>query len=328
MKKLNKISSILLCFLLMLFTACGSTEAKVADDKLEKTKTEMQKTEQAKIDKAEEKIANSIKEGSNNTTVNGNLKVHFIHVGQADSILIHEPSGKSMFIDAANNDDSDLVVTYLRAQGISKLDYVVGTHPHEDYIGGVDVAINTFDIENVILSKATSSTKTYKDVLLSIKNKGLKVITATGEKTFDLGNSKCEIVAPNGSDYEDLNNYSVVIKVTYGNNSFLFTGYVEDISENEMLSKGYNLKADLLKVEHHGSHSSTTPQFLKAVSPKYAIISVGKDNKYGHPAQEILSKLSSVRVHVYRTDKMGTIIATSDAKPQGYGACKKCHPPK
>lgn len=207
-----------------------------------------------------------------------------------------------MLIDAGNNDDSDLVVNYLRAQGISKLDYVVGTHPHEDHIGGLDVAINTFDIGNVILPKISHTTKTYKDVLLSIKNKGLKVTTATGGKTFDLGNAKCEIVAPNGSDYEDLNNYSVVMKVTYGNNSFLFTGDAEDVSENEMLSKGYDLKADLLKVGHHGSHSSTTPQFLKAVSPKYAVISVGTGNKYGHPTQETLSKLNNAGIQVYRTD--------------------------
>lgn len=313
MKKLNKISSILLCFLLMLlFTACGSTEANVAEDKLEKTKAEMQKTEQAKIDRAEEEIANSLKEEVSTKNVNGNLKVHFIDVGQADSILIQEPSGKSMLIDAGNNDDSDLVVNYLRAQGISKLDYVVGTHPHEDHIGGLDVAINTFDIGNVILPKISHTTKTYKDVLVSIKNKGLKVTTATGGKTFNLGNAKCEIVAPNASDYEDLNNYSVVMKVTYGNNSFLFTGDAEDVSENEMLSKGYNLKADLLKVGHHGSHSSTTPEFFKAVSPKYAVISVGTGNKYGHPTQETLSKLSNAGVQVYRTDEMGSIIATSD----------------
>jgi competence protein ComEC len=244
----------------------------------------------------------------------GELKVHFIDVGQADCILVQAPE-KTMLIDAGNNADSSLILSYLKGLKISRIDVLVGTHPHEDHIGSLDSVIDSFDIGVVYMPKISTNTKTFEDVLLSIKNKGLKVMTAKAGVILDLGEGvKAEMVAPNSDRYEDINDYSAVIKLTYGETSFLFTGDAEAVSEKEMVAKGYNLKADVLKVGHHGSTSSTSPVFLKAVSPKYAIISVGKDNQYGHPDSIILNRLKTFGVQVYRTDESGTIIAATDGK--------------
>ncbi|HHV98151.1 MAG TPA: MBL fold metallo-hydrolase [Clostridiaceae bacterium] len=252
---------------------------------------------------------------SDNPSVNpkGTLKVHFIDVGQADSILIQMPDNKSMLIDAGNNNDGDDVVSYIKSQGISKIDILVGTHPHEDHIGGMDTVIKSLDVGKVYMPKVSHNTKTFEDVLLAVKSKGLKVSTAQAGVVLDAGSSvKAEMLAPNGNSYKSLNNYSAVIKITFGNTSFLFTGDAEKESEIEMLEKGYNLKSTVLKVGHHGSTTSTSSEFLKAVAPVYAVISSGAGNDYGHPHQEILSRLAQANIKIYRTDESGTIIASSD----------------
>ncbi len=245
-----------------------------------------------------------------------NLVVHFIDVGQADSILAQLPGGQNILIDAGNNADADLIVNYLRRQGVNQLDHVIGTHPHEDHIGGLDAVIETFDTGKVYLPRVSHNTKTYEDVLLAIKNKGLKVTEAkTGDELDAVSGVDAVFLAPGKSGYDGLNNYSAVLKLTYGSTSFLFTGDAEAESEEEMLlSSWQNPGADVLKVGHHGSHSSTTEAFLNAVSPGYAIISVGKDNDYGHPHTETLAKLAAAGVQVFRTGQQGTIVATSNGE--------------
>lgn len=247
------------------------------------------------------------------TSVNGTLSIHFIDVGQADSILIID-NDKSMLIDAGNNADEDLVVNYINNQGISKLDVVIGTHAHEDHIGGMDKVISSFDIGNVYLPKQPSTTKTYEDVLSAISNKGLKINSPTPNTTFTLNSAKATILAPNSNSYEDINNSSIVVKVNYGNNSFLFMGDAEELSENEILNKGYNVAADLIKLGHHGSSSSSSENFLNSVKAKYGIISIGAGNTYGHPTKEVMELLKNKEITVYRTDENSTIIATSDGK--------------
>ncbi|MTI85312.1 MAG: MBL fold metallo-hydrolase [Firmicutes bacterium] len=244
------------------------------------------------------------------------LKVHYINVGQADSILAQLPGGQNILIDAGNNADADLVVNYLRQQGVKQLDHVIGTHPHEDHIGGLDVVIQTFDTGKVYLPRVSHNTKTYEDILLAIKNKDLKVTGAkTGTKLDTVFGVDAVFLAPGKSSYDGLNNYSAVLKLTYVSTSFLFTGDAEAESEQEMLLASWqNPKADVLKVGHHGSDSSTTAAFLAIVSPDYAVISVGKDNDYGHPHAETMAKLVAAGVQVFRTDRQGTIVATSDGK--------------
>jgi competence protein ComEC len=192
--------------------------------------------------------------------------------------------------------------------GINKFDIVIGTHPHEDHIGGMDAVINKFDIGTIYMPKVSNDTRTFEDVLLAIQNKGLTINTPLPGTFFTLGGDvKCAILAPNSSSYDELNSYSIVLKVSFDGKSFLFTGDAEADSEQEMLAKGYDLKADVLKVGHHGSTSSTSAAFLKAVSPKYAVICVGKDNPYGHPHQGTLNELNAAGVETYRTDLNGTI---------------------
>ncbi len=203
-----------------------------------------------------------------------------------------------MLIDAGDNQYEQTVVNYLKQNKVSKLDYVIGTHPHADHIGGLDAIINAFDIEKVIMPKVTHTSKTFEDVIVAIKNKGLKITTPHTGDTYTLGDAKFTIVAPNSSSYDNLNNYSVVLNLKHGSNSFLFTGDAENISENEILNKNYDIKADVLKVGHHGSNSSTSTEFLKAVNPKYAVIQVGENNKYGHPHAEVIDRLQQHNIEI------------------------------
>jgi competence protein ComEC len=243
----------------------------------------------------------------------GNLKVHYINVGQAESILIEQGSS-SMLIDAGNNEDANTVKNYIAEQVITKLNYIVGTHAHEDHIGGLDYVINSFKVGKIYMPQATSNTKTFEDVVSAIKSKGMKATVPKVLETFKVGDATATILAPSGTEYKDLNNTSIVIKLTFGNNSFMFTGDAEDISENEMLSKGLDISADVLKIGHHGSNSSTSQEFLDKVNPKYAVISVGIGNSYGHPHKTTMEKLKEKNIEVYRTDENGTIIATSDGE--------------
>jgi|LSQX01.1.fsa_nt_gb beta-lactamase superfamily II metal-dependent hydrolase len=241
------------------------------------------------------------------------LEVHFIDVGQGDSILIKQ-GRHNMLIDAGDNKYEKTVVAYLKDKGIVKLDYVVGTHPHADHIGGLDAVIDNFEIGKVIIPKVTHTSKTYEDVLLAVKNKNLKITVPNVGDAYGLGDSYFTIVAPNSDKYSSLNNYSVVIYMKFEETSFLFTGDAETLSEKEILAKGQNIKADILKVGHHGSDTSSSVEFLDKVNPDYAIIQVGEDNKYGHPHAEIIEKLNSKGIKIYRNDLNGDIVAISDGQ--------------
>lgn len=261
----------------------------------------------------EENIEESSALINTNEILKEDLKIYFIDVGQADSILL-EQNGKFMLIDAGNNDDGELVVNYLKEKGVKKLDYIIATHAHEDHIGGMDTVINNFDQEKIMFPKVTSTTKTFEDFVIAVKGKNKKLYTPKSGEKFIFADSTFEVFAPNSDNYEDGNNYSIVIKLTYKEKSFLFTGDAEKISENEILTKGYNLKSDLIKIGHHGSSSSTSDKFLKSVNPDYAVICVGKDNSYNHPNKSVMDRLKKYGIKVYRTDEQGHITVISDGK--------------
>lgn len=243
------------------------------------------------------------------------MTVHFVDVGQADCILIKTPGGKAMVIDAGNNADADTVVNYLKNQGISKIDFLIGTHPHEDHIGGMDKVIEYFAVGKFYMPKVTSTTQTYKDVINAAKSKNLTIGSAKEGIDINLDDGiAAKMLSPLSDKYDELNDYSPVIKLVYGNISFLFAGDAGEISENEMLKKGEDLSSTVLKVGHHGSSTSTTQDFLDAVNPKYAVISVGSGNDYGHPSQATLNRLNKKGIKVYRTDESGTIIASTDGE--------------
>ncbi len=239
------------------------------------------------------------------------ISVIYVDVGQADCEVIMLPNGINVIIDAGKNDTEDELVEKLRGYGIKRFDYVIATHPHEDHIGGMDKVIDSFEIGCVYMPDASSNTDTFNDMLNSIENKNIRVVKAkAGVSVIDEENINMVFVAPNSDKYEETNNYSAVLRLTYGKRSFLFTGDAESASEKEMLKNGMDISADVLKVGHHGSSTSSTKDFIKAVNPEYAIIEVGEGNSYGHPHDEILDVLEGIEI--YRTDIHSDITVKCD----------------
>lgn len=239
-----------------------------------------------------------------------NIMIHFIDVGQGDAILI-QANNKNLLIDSGPNNKKTF--SYLKNQGINTLDYVIATHPHDDHIGSMAKIINTFNIHSFYAPKVTNNTDSFRDMLNALSNKNLKLIPAKAGLKINLGdNINCTILSPINDYYKELNNYSVVLKISYNNTSFIFMGDAEICNEEELIKSGYSLKADVLKVGHHGSNSSTSPWLLAEVKPKVAVISSGKDNEYGHPNKEVINKLYKENISLYRTDIDGSIILESD----------------
>lgn len=254
-------------------------------------------------------------------TSDGKIIAEFLDVDQADCELITLPDGKLLLIDAGNRGDGDELVDYFKGRGIDGFDYVIATHPHADHIGGMCDIVDNFEIGKIVAPKIAAedipTSQTYKDFLTSVQKKSLKITAAkAGTTLFEGEDYKIECFAPCSTDYESINDYSVVVKITYGIHSFLFTGDAETLSETEMLDKGYPLDSDVLKVGHHGSDTSSSAEFLKAVSPEYAVISCGTDNSYGHPHDVTLKALSNLSglKRTFRTDLDKTIIITADGK--------------
>ena len=248
--------------------------------------------------------------------VTADISVHFIDVGQGDCELI-KTKNTAVLIDAGEKDNYEKVINYIKSQGISRLDYVIVTHPHSDHAGSMQYVLNEFDIGTVILPQITEdllpTTATYINMLGVISEKSIDVMYAKPGTVLQLDESSLSIIAPVGV-YEDLNDWSVVVKFVHGENSFLFTGDIEEQAEDDILDAGYDISADVLKVAHHGSSTSSKKKFLTAVNPRYAVIEVGSPNSYNHPNEKVLERLQSFDVDIYRTDINGDIVFESDGK--------------
>lgn len=247
---------------------------------------------------------------NNSNIIDSTLKVYFIDVGQADCILIQNQN-QNMLIDAGNNSDGEKITNYLKSLNIINFKYVIGTHPHEDHIGGLDNIIDNFNIEEVFLPDVYTTTLTFEDVLNSLENKNMQFTVPQIDSILTLGDAQISILHAE-EDPDDLNDASIVLRIDFGDNSFLFTGDATSEVEKKLINK--NIDVDVYKVAHHGSRYSNSKTFLNKVSPKYAIISCGKDNSYGHPHNEVIKKLNDNNIEIYRTDEKGTILITSDGK--------------
>ena len=237
-------------------------------------------------------------------------EIHFIDVGQGDSTLIIADN-EAMLIDCGDNDKGMFVRRYLEKQGIEELEYVIGTHPDADHIGGMDVVLYDFYCDKVIMPDCTADTKTYDDVIQTVKSKNYSITYPQVGDTYTLGSGSFTIIAPNRDDYGDKNDFSVGLIFDYGDASFVFTGDAEG-AEADIVGNGIDLSADVFKAGHHGSSTSSGDAILNAVDPKYAVISCGAGNKYGHPHSETLQRFASRNIEVYRTDTQGTVIAYTD----------------
>ena len=244
-----------------------------------------------------------------NTSID-NLEISYLDVGNADSILIRYKDN-NVLIDAGNNEDEQKLVNYFKSIGVNKFNYVIGTHAHEDHIGGMDKIINNFSIEHFYMPGVITTTKTFEDVVDSLDKNNIKFETPKINDEFEIDELKFKIIYI-GTDKEDLNNTSIVIKLYYKNTSYLFMGDATTTIESNILEE--DIKSDVLKVGHHGSKYSSSAKFLKKVYPKYAIISVGKNNDYNHPSDIVINKLNKIGTTIYRTDKDGTIILKSDGE--------------
>lgn len=241
------------------------------------------------------------------------LQVHFLDVGQADAALVLCDNA-TMLIDGGNKGDSSLIYAYLKKHNVTHLDYIIATHAHEDHVGGLAGALNFATVGIAYCPVTEYDTKAFANFKKYLEKQNVEITIPSAGDSFTLGSASIEILAPINYEQSNHNNLSIVLKIVYGNTSFLFTGDAEREEEYEILDAGYDLKSTLLKVSHHGSDTSTTYPFLREVMPNYAIISVGKNNTYGHPTEATLSKLRDADVMVYRTDLNGTIICKSDGE--------------
>lgn len=308
---MKKIIALLL--LLTLLTGCTTIapEATLPPQTTEATEATVlteatESTEPAETTEATEPAAEKTVEMGPDT-----LTVHFIDVAHADSMLI-ECNGHFALVDAGKADTADRVLNYLASRGVEKLDLVVGTHPHGDHIGGMPDVLANYQADTVWFSAIAYTNYTVTNFLNSVRRQGKDVVRPANGTVFDLGGATITVLGPIRDNHEDVNDISLVLMLQYGDVRFLLTGDMESIAEKELVESGADLKADVLKVGHHGSYSSTSYIFLREVMPTYAVISLALGNEYGHPHDEPMSRLRDAGAIIFQTGKMYNIAATTD----------------
>ena len=312
--KRNNIIALLVCLCMLICVGIGYN----ISEKQNKNGAVPTVSDTIKMPQSDSDLLNSGVSAEGSETVNtdylkSGFSVHFIDVGQGDSALVI-CDGKTMLIDGGKPHASSIIYTYLKKLGIEYLDYIVASHADDDHIGGLSAPLSKMKVGSVLAPETEANTSSYTNLKTKAAEQGLTIRHPKPGDTLTLGSSKTTFLGPITESESDRNNGSIVMKVIYGETSFLFTGDAEREEEQQILSTGCDLSATVLKVGHHGSRNSTTYPFLREIMPKYAVISVGKDNSYGHPTEDTLSRLRDADVKVYRTDMQGDIIAVSDGK--------------
>lgn len=332
-KKGFKVVSLLLILVLSLsLSGCGSTitndantnttivDAPIKEDVIEDTivqdvqdNVEIKENNESENNESKnnESENNLIIENTDNESVKDNLIVKFIDVGQADSCIIITPNDDVILIDAGESKDALEIINSLNEYTFEDIDLMILSHPHADHIGGAETILNTYNTKEVLMCSYPATTKMFNSLLDTMEEKNIEVTQAILGKTYNIDGVNIEVVGVD-SIPKDNNNSSVVVKITYGTVDMLFTGDLEMDGEKVVLSNGFDLNAEILKVGHHGSDTSTSETFLNAVSPKLCIISVGEGNKYGHPAEETLNRFKDNDIQYYRTDESGSILLEID----------------
>lgn len=247
-------------------------------------------------------------------TPEGELEVHFLDVGNADCILVRQ-GDQTMLIDAGEADDQERILKYLQQHGVQKLDLVIATHPHADHIGSMAAVIKQYPIGRFVMSfmtdESTPTTRVYTKMLEALDSCGVTVDEAVPGTEYALGTARVQLLAPFEA-VDEANDVSVVCRLSFGNRAFVFTGDAGKGVEKQMLDSSYTLRADVLKLSHHGSTSGNSELFLYEVNPQYAVITCSEGNSYGHPHQEVVNRLLRQDIQSYRSDIHGVIVFTTD----------------